>query len=342
MRRSIWPYRFLTFPAAVLALLLAGCGRQPASTSAPVKEVAVLATVGGQTVTEADFRRAWQQQLPAADTPEARQQVLDALITRAAQVDAARRAGVERNPEIRDEIERLLIAGLRQTQLQPHLDSTRVGEEELQAYFEQHRQTSFTQPGQDRVAVLWFDTRGQGPLAARFRPRLNAARAQVLADPSAFPVAQGFGALAVTNSEHRVSRYRGGDVGWLTASAAGTTASGWNPAVQGIARTLRVPGDLSEVVESPEGLFLVRLIARRPGGVADYASVRERIAQDLHRERRQRLEADFLSGILAASLIQRQPAALAAVDGLTTNHLAIHPLRPGPPELPDPPADRRP
>ena len=322
MRRSTRHYLFLSCSAVLLALMLAGCGRPPATSSAEDEGVEVLATVGGQTVTEADFRRAWQLRPPAADTPEARQQVLDGLIARAAQVDAARRAGLEHDPEIATEINRLLIAGLHQKQLQPQLESLRVSEEALQAHYEQHRQTRYAQPAQVQVAVLWFETRGQAPLAARYRPRLEAARAQVLADPAAFPVAQGFGRMAVTNSEHRVSRYRGGDLGWLTADDTGRSAGGWNSEVQKIAQTLNAPGDLSGVAEAPEGLFLVRLIARRPGGIADYASVRGRIENDLLRERRQQIEVNFQRGILAEAPVQRHLDALAGLGGLKSNNLA--------------------
>ncbi|MEY4384986.1 MAG: hypothetical protein RLY20_269 [Verrucomicrobiota bacterium] len=314
---------FGTLGAALMVLLPAGCSRQPAAASAPAEESVVLATVGGQTVTEADFRRAWQRQSPAADTPEARQQVLDALIARAAQVDAARRAGLDRDPELRDEIDRLLIGGLRQKQLLPQLEAVRAGEEDLKAYYEQHQQTRYLLPAQVHVAVLWFETRGQSPLAERYRPRLEAARAQVLADPVAFPVAKGFGVLAVTNSEHRVSRYHGGDAGWLTAdAAAGEGAGVWNSAVQLIARNLQTPGDLSEVVEVPEGLFLVRLIERRLGGAPDYASVRGRVESDLLREQRKKIEADFEHGILAAAPVRRHPEALAALADLKSGNPA--------------------
>ncbi len=307
---------------SLLACLLAGCGRE-AGPSAEVEEGSVvLAIVGGQTVTESEFRRAWQARPQMADTPAGRQRVLDGLIERAALVDAARRAGLERDPEIAVEMERLLIAGLRQKQLQPQLESLWVSEEELQAYYEQHRQERFTQDARVQVAVLWFDTHGQAPMTARFRPRLEAVREQVLANPELFPVEKGFGSVAIANSEHRASRYRGGDLGWLTVGTGGTASGGWNAVVQEIARRLETPGELSGVVDSPEGLFLVRLMARRPGGVADFSSVRDRIESELLRERRQALEADFRSGIMARVVVKRRSDALAGLVGLESTNLA--------------------
>jgi hypothetical protein len=309
--------RLSLFLGLLSAVLPAGCDRRPGpSPAAADAGSVVLASVGGQTVTEAEFRRRWQGQPPTADTDAARQQVLDELIVRAALTATARRDGLERDPEIADEIERLLVARLREKRLQPQLDALSVPEDVLKAYYEQHRKTRFLEAERIRVAVLWFDTHGQPPLVARFQPRLESVRAQLLAAPAAFPIAEGFGGLAVTNSEHRVSRFKGGDVGWLSAPAGGVAAIGWETAVLGVAQTLRAPGDLSEVVETPEGLLLVRMIERRPGGIAAYASVRDRIARTLSQELREQKEAQFKRDVLSQVSIQRYPAVLSALKDL--------------------------
>jgi len=304
-------------PLALLAMLVAGCGREVARTDAPASDDKVLAVVGEQKVTEADFCRQWERRMPGNDSAAAREQVLEELINRAALLETARREGVDQDPEIAAEIERLMIARLRETKLQPQMQSLSVSDEELKAYYDAHRETKFTEAARVRAAVLWFDAQGQEPLVERFRPRLQAVRDQVLADAAAFPVTGGFGELAIANSEHRASRYKGGDLGWLTESDASFAGSdGWGGAVRAIAKSLSAPGDVSELVERPEGLFMVRLIERRPAEVTDFANVKEQIKKELLAERRKELDERFQTDARAQLAIQRDAAALAALSGL--------------------------
>lgn len=308
------------FTLALIAMLAAGCGREAARTAAPSSPASgskSLAVVGTRQITEADFRREWERRTPGTDTAAAREQLLEEMITRAALVQTARREGVDQDPEVAAEIERLMIARLRETKLQPQIQALSIGEEELRAYYDAHREAQFTAAERVRAAVLWFDTQGQEPLVERFRPRLQAVREQILADAAAFPVAAGFGSLAIANSEHRASRYKGGDAGWLIEGGeAFAGAGGWGGAVREMARSLQAPGDVSEVVERPEGLFLVRLIDRRPPEVADFSSVKERIGKDLLAQRRKELAAQFQADALARVAVRRDADALAAMTDL--------------------------
>lgn len=302
---------------ALFAMLAAGCGRDAARIDAPASGAKVLAVVGEHTITEADFRRQWERRMAGSDSVAAREHLLEDMITRAAFMETARREGVDQDPEIAAEIERLMIARLRETKLLPQLQTLSVSEEALRAYYEARRETQFTEAARARVAVLWFDTQGQEPLVERFRPRLQAVRDQVAADAEAFPVATGFGDLAIAHSEHRVSRYRGGDTGWLSEQGdAFEGADAWAGAVRHIASSLTGPGALSEVIERPEGLFLVRLIERQPSSPMAFDDVRDRIKKTILAERRKELEARFLSDALAKVEIHRDAAALAALSGL--------------------------
>ncbi len=310
-----------TLAGVLLAALVAGCGRDSAPTPVSAAAPGTLAVVGSEVITEADFRMRWQYSMPGPDNAANRQQVLDDMIERAAMVDTARREGLERDPEIAGEIERLLIARLREKRLKSQVQSLRVGEEDMRAYFEQNK-AKFTQAGRARVAVLWFDTQGQEPLVERFRPRLQAVRDQVTANPADFPVEAGFGALAVANSEHRASRYQGGDIGWLIESGnagEGFDAGEWSAAIRGIAQSLSEPGALSDVVELPEGMFLVRLIDRKPEAVADFDDMKDRIRHAMLAEQRKALEERFQEDVLSGVTVQRYPEAMASLSGLNAS-----------------------
>ena len=294
-----------------LALGLGACKPRQPSAAAPAPEV--LATVAGRNLTAADFRYWWENRHPGTDTQALRTEVLDRMIERTALAEAARQAGLDREPAIASQIDALLIARLQETRLQARLDSLTVSDEDLQTRYEATKQSAFTQPEATRVAVLWFNTRGQAPLEARYRPRLEQVRAQVAQDAAAYPVDSGFGPLAIGNTEHRASRFMGGDVGWLDA---GPSSDPFRTTVMEVAAALKQPGEVSAVVTAPSGLFLVRLLDRRAAAVKPLAAVSAELRKTLVAERRQALRDEFTREMLAQTAIQRFPKPLESLANL--------------------------
>ena len=284
-----------------------------AGPAASTASAGVLAVVEGRPVTEAAFRHWWENRRPAADTPEVRGGVLSRLIERSALAQAARQAGLDQDPVLAEQIESLLITRLRETRWQPHLDALKVTEAEVRAAYEARSGDAFGQPESTRVAVLWFNTRGQAPLVARYRPRLEEIRRQIVADPAAFPVASGFGELAAGNTEHAASRLKGGDLGWLDS---GLSTDPWRVAVLETAASLPQPGDLSEVTANASGLFLVRVIERRAARVQSFDEARPRLERSLLEQRRSEAAQQLMSDIVAAASVQRFDERLAALAPL--------------------------
>ena len=315
---------------ACLCLLVTGCGRKAPESSAAEFGDDVLAVVHGRAITAADFRIAWERARRSEDTPEARQAVLEQLMERVALAGAARELGLDRDPEVAAEVDRLLIGRLRSTRLQERLGLLTISEAKLAAEYEQNRTTRYARPEQVRAAVLWFDTRGQAPLVERYRPRLEAARAEVLQGGAAFPAEQGFGRLALTQTEHRVSRYKGGDIGWLSVAPG---QDSWKTEVLRLASTLREPGDVSEVSTTADGIFLVRLMERRSASESSFESVREEIHRSLLAKARQQAEEDFTREILGSAIMERPddaPARLASMILTPSSNSAVAAARSGP------------
>jgi hypothetical protein len=84
------------------------------------------------------------------------------------------------------------------------------------------------------------ETRGQEPLVARYTPRLEKIRADFLSAPTSIENADGFGKLAIANSEDRRSRFKGGDLGWLQD---GRPMDALRTIVHELAGQLREPGE---------------------------------------------------------------------------------------------------
>jgi hypothetical protein len=294
--------------------LLVGCGRQPDSS--------VLATVDGDPVTREVFRRRWAQNPPVADTAEARSRLLEQLVQRRAVVRRAIEAGLDRDPEVVEAIESLLIARLKETELHPRIAAVEVSEAELRAAYERDKAARYTLPARVRPAVLWYDTREQAPLVERYRPRLEEVRNALLGDPQSLPPEEGFGRWAVRNTEHRASRYKGGDLGWME-SVGGLDS--WRNAVIEISNQLESPGAVSPVIERPEGLFLVRLIGRQAARVQAFAAVQGAIERQLRTARQLAEEARFAEETRRRVVVKRFPARLLAVDGLAVRAATANP-----------------
>ncbi|PAW66517.1 MAG: hypothetical protein B9S38_13595 [Verrucomicrobiia bacterium Tous-C4TDCM] len=316
-RSVMLPCHCLQWSGVLAVLMLAGCGKKE---SAP--DANVLAQGEGWSVRADDFRHWWSTRPGPADSPQARTEALDRLVERATLAAAARQAGLERDPETAAQIDAILIARLQEVRLAPQLAAVKVSDEEVRARYDAQRESAFTQPETVRVALLWFNTRGQQPLVDRYRPRLEQIRAEVIAGGDQFPVAAGFGPAAVGNTEHKASRLIGGDLGWLELRPG---SDPWHQTVLDLAAPLQNPGDLSEILAGEDGLFLVRLIERRSAALKPYEAVSAEIRKGLVEEQRKRLQEEFTHRIISQAQPERFPATLAALTNLPNRAGAASP-----------------
>ena len=307
-RSVMVPSRCLQWGGVLAVLLLASCGKKESQ-----PDTGVLAQGDGWVVRAEDFRQWWATRPGPADSPDARTEALDRLVERASLAAAARKAGLERDPETAAQIDALLIARLQELQLAPHLEAVKVSEEEVRVFYDARRESAYTQPEGVRVALLWFNTRGQQPLVDRYRPRLEQIRAEFAAGGDKFPAAAGFGPTAVGNTEYKPSRLIGGDLGWMEIGPGGDP---WRKTVLDLAAPLKKSGDLSEIVAGKEGIFLVRLIERRAAAVKPIESVSAEIRKSLIEQRRRVLQEEFTRRICEQSNPDRFPEVLACLGDL--------------------------
>jgi hypothetical protein len=305
-------FRYACLLAGCIAAFSTGCGRKEPAVDLPSQDI--LAVVNGKPITEQTFRYWWEKQ-PMVDTPKTRQMLLDKLVGRSSLAEAARAAGLGDDPVVAEQVESLLISRLKELELQPRVVAIKVSDDDISAIYESRKQTRYTAPERSQIAVLWFATRGVEPLVARYKPRLEQAKKAVLAEAGGVPASEGFGKLSIRNSEHAPSRYKGGGIGWLETAPH---VDPWRAAVLEIAGELQAPGDLSKVVARDEGLFLVRLIERKPARIRDLAEVREAIVRELKAKQREVIEREFNERMQLGANVRRFPEHLASMSGLST------------------------
>ncbi|WP_367871017.1 peptidylprolyl isomerase [Luteolibacter sp. Populi] len=325
MHRRLLPLLCL----AAITGVLSQCKKAPVATASTGAEA--LAVVAGRTITEADLREeaAWRkanhQAVPAAEV------LLDEMVKRLAMVERARQAGLETETETRRRVESLLISRLRERDLDAVVAKVEVSDEELRASYEA-RKEEFSRKGLDRFALLFQAVPAQGSEArkAEARQRLEAGLAAAAAKPAEGgrgPAASGFGAVAMDHSDDQSSRYRGGDIGWIETEAKETR---WPAAVMKAGRALQI-NSRSEIIEGPEGLYVIMKTDARPGGARPFDEIAERLRQSALSEKRRAIEERFVADALAAAKITTNPEAARKV-ALPVTEAPAPP--PGPPAFP--------
>lgn len=272
--------------SSLLSVLLAGCSKKESS------QAVVLAEVGELKITAEDLNYWMERQSRRGDTFEQRKGLVEELVTRSALAQKAIDAGVDQSPEFIAGLESLLIAHLKERQLQPQMAAIAVDDDALWVAYEAQKEERFLVKPRYDVAVLWLNSRKQPALEERFESRLRELREKIL--EAEVPLEDGFGSFSIGNTEHRVSRFKGGKLGWLEDVRR---ADVFKNAVVEIARGLG-KGALSDVVVRDEGVFLVRLLDKTDGSYRSFEEVKQALAVELKNESRAQLQAEFNASAL--------------------------------------------
>lgn len=281
-------------------LALVSCNRdtrQQAANPSPAVAKRGLLRVGSVTITQEDLDLQLREKHAGRTDAETRQTALDELTERASLTQAAHDAGLENDPIARAEIARILISRLRETELTPKLQAIAaepIPDSRLRGIYES-RKEQFQSAQKRQVALLWLDP-GQDPgRLAAYQEKLSQARTWFLAnDDLRKNPDQGFSVLGVDYSEHAPTRFKQGILGWLDQSGGADPLA---KAAAEIAFSLQKPGDVSDVISRPEGVFLVRFMAEKPAFTRPFESVSAELEQSERRRMRESVEADFVSAI---------------------------------------------
>jgi hypothetical protein len=249
-----------------------------------------------------------------------RKALLDEMIDYEVLLVQALEAGLDQDPEVRRSYHNLLVGKLRQQMLQPRIEAVEVTDEEVERYYQAHID-DYTRPARVRLAILHLETHPTMSDEKReaIRARMTEAHEKAKEIP---PEVRGFGPLSIDYSAHQASRYKGGDIGWLSEGRDYR----WPEPVVSAGFALDRSGEVSDVIETEEGLYLVRLLDRRPAEVAPLETVAARIRHKLLLEKRREVEETFLAEKRAATRpIKIYPEALASVPAPASEKEGVQP-----------------
>lgn len=308
----------------VAVLMLGGCSKKSPS---PAPKTNVVAQVGSREITIAHFQD-WMQRRGVGTNLVQKEALLSEVIDHYAAVQKARDLGLDRRPDLQRAWENMLVNALRERQLESQLTNPAPAREEVDAYY-QANLASFSEPAQRRAAILFVEipTKAGADQKSGALQRLTEARYKALQQTNA-PSGRGFGALAVEYSDDQLTRYKGGDTGWLIE---GKSDYRFDTNVLGVIFSLPQTNALSEIIETARGLYLVKLMEARPPRSKPLESVRAMIQQKLLVEKRRRAESNWHGQLRAGLSIQIFTNTLPAIPAPAT--LSV-PGAAGPPTVP--------
>lgn len=303
----------------------AGAPSAPAPQGAPP---VVLARVGDETISVDEFRAEMAHRggrTPGQfSTVEQRQALLDEMIQQKVALQQARQEGLDRDPEYRATIERMLTTQYLRAHLDPLLDKIEVKPEEVAAFYEAHRE-EFLTPERIRAAWIFLAVSAKADAAQveKTRQRLVAARDEAAKLPAE---TRNFGEVAKRISEDPATRYVGGELGWIYEGDAGSYR--WGPELVRAAFALPAPGAMSEVLRHEKGWYLLKLVEREEAKPAPLEKLAPGIRSRIQKERREAVRASFYAQLLAGTPVTVDAARLAAIAPLAPAESQTPPVLP--------------
>ena len=173
-----------------------------------------------------------------------------------------------------------------------------VSEEDLSAYYEQNK-TRFVTPARTNISHILLQTSGSNAQEV-----LQAAK-DLAQQAKAAPAT--FAELAKQHSQDKGSAASGGELGWITQGT-------WPEVLQNAVFALQ-EGEVSDVIEGPDGYHIFKVNAFQPEQNQPFESVRAELAEEV----RQQLAAEKFAEMATqlTQLVYESPDSLeAAADAL--------------------------
>jgi parvulin-like peptidyl-prolyl isomerase len=155
------------------------------------------------------------------------------------------------------------------------------------------------------VILLEVPAKATAEKQAEFRQRAEASLKEALAAANE----HAFSSLVMRSSEDQATRYRGGDIGWVSRDNAMVEAP-----LREALFALKKPGEFAPLVRTPRGFYVAKLLGRREATRKPLAEVQEAIRHQLSRQKAEKAERDFYSSAKAGLDIHVNHALLESIS----------------------------
>jgi len=294
-----------------------------------------VASVAGQPISIEHFDE--EMRLRGGDTRrgqyatvEQRRELLDFMIRRQVLILAAQAAGYDRDPEVVATMERVMVARLQEDGISRALDGVTVSDEEIVRFYREHSD-AYARPERRQAALVFIAVSPH--VSDEKRAELQRRAEEALEETSALdPGVTHFGDVARRYSDDRGSRYQGGVIGWLVAH--GQRSYRWHEDVVQAIYSLNEPGEISPIISTDEGFYLVRLVDRDASRAQPLEGLKDGIRHRLLTEKRRQIKDAFYEGLMTQFEVEVNEEIMATIMPPYASETGDDAMKP--PRLPSP------
>jgi len=285
--------------------------------STPSLNSNILAIIDGDVITKDEFIE--QMTLRGGNRPgqyhdiKQRKFLLDFMINQKLMMNDAEDKGINENDTVQRLYRKATIDKYLDEVLESKVDAVKVSESEIKRHFEENYSV-YEKPARKRAAVIFKATNAQTTAEekATIKQSLLAVKSSVSElDNNTYH----FGDLALKHSDDRASKYQGGVIGWFIENP--NRAYKWDRSVIKELFSLAENGDVSDVVETDQGLFLVRLVASESVHAKSLAQVSSGIKKQLLKVKQDQVKRDFINSLISNSSVEINENLLAQIEPIS-------------------------
>lgn len=275
-------YLFVT----VIAVLMMACSKKEPIAEYPYNQGETdnktVATVAGDRITraEVDYELAFYSTNPITSSESAKEKILEKIIEDQVFYNKAIENGFDKSPQFLLNQRKLLAHEYKKYMQKQVAMATTVSEWDIEAYYNANKNL-FTTPAMYRLAI-YFRRYSENKTYAY-------SLTQIAQSAKALDANKGFGKYALT-SDHLKTNRREGKLAWISSA---TKMAGIPHTVLEIGRNLDV-SDVSEIIDTDKGQYLVRLIDRKDISISSLESESSAIRKKLLEQRKKKMLDDYL------------------------------------------------
>lgn len=290
--------RTLLFLFAFAAFFIAASGdtSKAQTQKDPEQSQYVIATINGESITVDAYKKGTilhGGHIPGRfDSMAQREALLEEMIRFEVLAAKARKTGYDKDPEIVVSLKKMMVQKLWQDQWASKLQKVTITDDEIEQYYNKHLE-DYTGPEMAKAAIIYLkfppkatekDIEG---LKEKAETILKKAKKQNQAILS-------FDSLAKEYSDDRESKYRGGDIGWVPK---GARIFKWDKSVIDAIFALEEPGDISPVITTTKGMYLIKLMDKKEGEVRSIVQVKRDIKKKFSLDKRKKAQEAYYQSI---------------------------------------------
>ncbi|MBN2783116.1 MAG: peptidyl-prolyl cis-trans isomerase [Campylobacterales bacterium] len=221
----------------------------------------VVATVEDIKILKAEFEKEMSYYRISDYTNfENKKKLLDEMIDRKLILSKAYDLELDKNPDIQRAFENILIGEIKKRYIEDEIAKISIEKKDIEEYYQNHKEDFATEQKKE-FAILFYkkhkikDKIREDMIHSQLGEIINLYKVNSLPEPK-----EGFGKYSIDYSEHQASRYRGGIIGKFSVK----DFNFWNPELLKIGFELKKIGDITDIIETDDGYYIIHLTNIEP------------------------------------------------------------------------------